>query len=27
MSETSTGRISQVLGNVVDVEFRNGSLP
>src|SRR5207253_2779988 len=24
---TSTGRISQVLGNVVDVEFRNGSLP
>src|SRR3984893_9942570 len=27
MSEASTGRISQVLGNVVDVEFRNGSLP
>src|SRR5246127_3553971 len=27
MNETSTGRISQVLGNVVDVEFRNGSLP
>src|SRR6202453_641492 len=27
MSETATGRINQVLGNVVDVEFRNGSLP
>src|SRR5690349_16132080 len=27
MSETATGHISQVLGNVVDVEFRNGSLP
>jgi len=27
MSETATGRISQVLGNVVDVEFRNGALP
>src|ERR1700752_2178319 len=26
MSDTSTGQISQVLGNVVDVEFRNGSL-
>ncbi len=27
MKETATGRISQVLGNVVDVEFRNGALP
>jgi F-type H+/Na+-transporting ATPase subunit beta len=27
MTETSTGRINQVLGNVVDVEFRNGALP
>ncbi len=27
MNEVSTGRISQVLGNVVDVEFRNGALP
>src|SRR5215468_2546868 len=27
MSDTTSGRISQVLGNVVDVEFRNGSLP
>ena len=27
MSDKSSGRISQVLGNVVDVEFRNGSLP
>src|SRR5271155_1089571 len=27
MSETATGRINQVLGNVVDVEFRNGALP
>jgi F-type H+-transporting ATPase subunit beta len=27
MSENSRGQVSQVLGNVVDVEFRNGSLP
>ncbi len=27
MTENSTGHISQVLGNVIDVEFRNGSLP
>jgi len=27
MSELSPGQVSQVLGNVVDVEFRNGSLP
>src|SRR5215469_16830543 len=27
MSDTTSGRISQVLGNVVDVEFRNGALP
>src|SRR5579864_5810656 len=27
MSEQTTGNINQVLGNVVDVEFRNGSLP
>ncbi len=27
MSDQATGRITQVLGNVIDVEFRNGSLP
>ena len=27
MAELATGNINQVLGNVVDVEFRNGSLP
>ncbi|HUY20022.1 MAG TPA: F0F1 ATP synthase subunit beta [Candidatus Binataceae bacterium] len=27
MTEQANGRISQVLGNVIDVEFRNGSLP
>jgi len=27
MSEKAKGRINQVLGNVIDVEFRNGSLP
>jgi F-type H+-transporting ATPase subunit beta len=27
MSEQATGHINQVLGNVVDVEFRNGTLP
>src|SRR5712692_3639141 len=27
MSEQSTGRINQILGNVIDVEFSNGSLP
>ncbi len=27
MSETSQGNISQILGNVVDVQFSNGSLP
>ncbi len=27
MAEQATGNINQVLGNVVDVEFRNGSLP
>ena len=27
MAEQATGFINQVLGNVVDVEFRNGSLP
>src|SRR5581483_1303377 len=27
MSDKATGRISQVLGNVVDVEFSNGALP
>ena len=27
MAENSNGHISQVLGNVIDVEFRNGSLP
>jgi len=27
MNNVATGRISQVLGNVVDVEFREGSLP
>jgi len=27
MAEQTNGRISQVLGNVIDVEFRNGSLP
>jgi F-type H+/Na+-transporting ATPase subunit beta len=27
MSNPVTGRINQVLGNVIDVEFRNGSLP
>jgi F-type H+/Na+-transporting ATPase subunit beta len=27
MAEQTTGNINQVLGNVVDVEFRNGSLP
>ncbi|MGH7949288.1 MAG: F0F1 ATP synthase subunit beta, partial [Candidatus Binataceae bacterium] len=27
MSDLSPGHVSQVLGNVVDVEFRNGSLP
>jgi F-type H+-transporting ATPase subunit beta len=27
MSETSQGNISQVLGNVVDVQFSNGTLP
>jgi F-type H+-transporting ATPase subunit beta len=27
MAEQATGHISQVLGNVIDVEFRNGSLP
>jgi F-type H+/Na+-transporting ATPase subunit beta len=27
MSEQAIGHINQVLGNVVDVEFRNGSLP
>jgi F-type H+-transporting ATPase subunit beta len=27
MSEEATGQINQVLGNVIDVEFSNGSLP
>ncbi len=27
MSDKAKGRINQVLGNVIDVEFRNGSLP
>src|SRR5256885_1041951 len=27
MNEQTSGRINQVLGNVVDVEFSNGSLP
>ena len=27
MNNAATGQISQVLGNVVDVEFREGSLP
>src|SRR6266436_10100964 len=27
MSGQTTGRINQVLGNVIDVEFSNGSLP
>jgi len=27
MSAQATGQISQVLGNVIDVEFSNGSLP
>ena len=27
MAEQATGNINQVLGNVVDVEFRDGSLP
>lgn len=27
MSEQATGHINQILGNVVDVEFRNGALP
>src|ERR1700748_694541 len=27
MSAEATGRINQVLGNVIDVEFSNGSLP
>ncbi|HYL58419.1 MAG TPA: hypothetical protein VEU51_06070, partial [Candidatus Acidoferrales bacterium] len=27
MSSTATGRINQVLGNVVDVEFGAGNLP
>src|SRR5271154_1558792 len=27
MAEQATGNINQVLGNVVDVEFRQGSLP
>src|SRR5580698_9845347 len=27
MSALATGRINQVLGNVIDVEFSNGSLP
>ena len=27
MAELATGNINQVLGNVVDVEFRDGSLP
>jgi len=27
MSAQTTGRISQVLGNVIDIEFSNGSLP
>ncbi len=27
MSEQATGHINQILGNVVDVEFRNGTLP
>jgi len=27
MSDKANGRINQVLGNVIDVEFRNGSLP
>src|ERR1700692_1395394 len=27
MAEQTNGHINQVLGNVVDVEFRNGALP